>query len=184
MPAELYLFIPFLKLKDMKNCENLFNNKKDSTTTIQFLDCKSKEKGNNSLSYRFAAIKKKRQIHWFFFAFFQCPKAFKFGVQFQLDFENILDSASKLKGTKLNTDISLQTLLMNFDNLILNDLLTGLYLFIQSIDSALQTLTVFTTLRHSMWKNLNSFCWKSEWSKSEVKRESRDLCKTKNVIKR
>ena len=27
------------------------------------------------------------------------------------------------------------------------------------------------------------FSWNSEWSKSEVKRENSDLCKTKKVIK-
>ena len=39
---------------------------------------------------------------------------------------------------------------MNFDNLILNDLMTGLYRFIPSFDFALLNLTVFTILRNSL----------------------------------
>ena len=73
---------------------------------------------------------------------------------------------------------------MNFDNLILQDLLV-LSVYPVSFDGALLTLTVFTILRNSLseW-TLKLFSWNSEWSKSEVKRESRDLCKTKNVFKR
>ena len=39
---------------------------------------------------------------------------------------------------------------MNFDNLILNDLMTGLYRLIPFFDFALLTMTVFTILRNSM----------------------------------
>ena len=45
-------------------------------------------------------------------------------MQFRLDSKTTLNSASKLKANKLNTNV-------NFDNLILNDL-TGLYRFILS----------------------------------------------------
>ena len=39
---------------------------------------------------------------------------------------------------------------MNFDNLILNDLVAGLYRLIPSLDFPLLTLTVFAMLRISM----------------------------------
>ena len=70
---------------------------------------------------------------------------------------------------------------MNFDNLILNDLMNGLYRIIQS----LLTLPVFTFLRNSLIEWISKpISWNSDWGKSKLKRESRDLCKSKNVIKR
>ena len=74
---------------------------------------------------------------------------------------------------------------MNFDNLIFNDLMTGIYRFIPFLLTLL-----FLYWRYSLhyiifnvWKNLKSIQLK-QWVKSEVKRENRDLCKTKNLIKR
>ena len=65
---------------------------------------------------------------------------FQFGVQFQLDSKTILQSASKLNANKLKTNLIANTL-MNFDNLILNDLMTGLSVYPISFDFALLTLT-------------------------------------------
>ena len=58
---------------------------------------------------------------------------------------------------------------MNFDNLILNDLMTRLYQFIPSLLILIHHIALLNA-----WKNLKSI---SGWSKS-VKGENRDLCKT------
>ena len=50
-----------------------------------------------------------------------------------LDSKTTLISASKLKAAKLNTDISYQNTLMNFDNVIVKDLMPGLYRFTPSL---------------------------------------------------
>ena len=67
---------------------------------------------------------------------------------------------------------------MNFDNLKHHDLMTGLYvypiwLWTYSLDCVIQCEKEFKI--HSV---------ETARGKSEVKRENRDLCKTKNVIKR
>ena len=55
-------------------------------------------------------------------------------MQFRLDSKTILNLASVLKANKLNTNADqLANTLMKFDNLILNDLLTGVYRFIPSL---------------------------------------------------
>ena len=41
-----------------------------------------------------------------FSAFFHCEKVFQFGVQFQLDYKTKLNSASKPRANKLNTNVS------------------------------------------------------------------------------
>ena len=57
----------------------------------------------------------------------------------------MLNSATKVKINKLNTNVSEQTL-MNFDNLILND--RSLSVYPVSSDFNLLTLTVFPILRN------------------------------------
>ena len=53
MPAELHLFIPFRKLSHEKRCKNILQ-KKDSTNTIHFLDCKNFNFGiSNKLNAKF-----------------------------------------------------------------------------------------------------------------------------------
>ena len=59
-------------------------------------------------------------------------------MQFQLDSKTILNSTFKRKTDTLSTTVSKRTL-MNFDNLILNDLMTGVYPV--SFDFDLLTLT-------------------------------------------
>ena len=75
---------------------------------------------------------------------------------------------------------------MNFDNLARYDLMTGFHRFIPfllillfwhwqySLDCVIQLGDRISYL----------FNWNIVWSKSEVKREYRDLCKMKKAIKR
>ena len=58
---------------------------------------------------------------------------FLFGAQIlhiRLEFKVTLDSAAKLKAIKQKTNAQLAISLMNFDNLMLYDLMMGLYMFI------------------------------------------------------
>ena len=54
MPAELNLFIPFWTLKVMKSVKTSYKNqkKRQSTNTIQFLDCKKPR----ALQYSYAQL--------------------------------------------------------------------------------------------------------------------------------
>ena len=75
---------------------------------------------------------------------------------------------------------------MNFDNLTLNDLMTGLYQFISSLDFALLTLTEFSILCNSLsgWIKNDSAETVSKVSQKStvkvvtyVKRKPRSKCK-------
>ena len=69
---------------------------------------------------------KKKERNWPEFNL--CQKVFQFGLQFQLDSPTILISASIMKAIKL-----IAIALMNFDNLMNSDLMTGIYIIIPYI---------------------------------------------------
>ena len=73
---------------------------------------------------------------------------------------------------------------MNFDNLILYDLMTGLYMIIPFLSILFFWLWLYSLHCIIQCVKKNPITWNSEWVKSEVKRENRDLIKTKNAIKR